>query len=132
VLQGGKGRDRRNAGTGRSDEAILNDFGIVLPKGTRGLYKKSVFFDPHASEKDRVFVIEQGPGREPTPGSRKLTGFWESTGEKDSIDAYALESVMIGSKRVRQIVTGDPVPDPTPIVEVPDVDEPQAKVRRKR
>jgi hypothetical protein len=110
----------------------LNDFGIVLPKGTRGLYKRAVFYDTKAADKDRVFVIEGGPGREPTPGSRKLTGHWESDGAKDTIDSYSLESVMIDGKRVRQLIKGDPPPDPTPVADAPDAPEEQKPVRRKR
>jgi hypothetical protein len=90
----------------------VNDFGRSLPKGTRGLYKKSVFFDPKASDKDRVFIMEAGPGMESTPGSRKITGYWESTGEKDTLDSYSFSSVMIGGKRINQIVIGDPPPEP--------------------
>lgn len=109
----------------------MNDFGLSLPRGTRGLYKKAVFFDPKASDKDRVFVMEAGPGMEPTPGSRKVTGFWESDKVRDTLDSYSFESVMLDGKRVRQLITGDPPPDPTPIVE-PQEPEEQKPVRRKR
>ena len=110
----------------------MNDFGKSLPRGTRGLYKKAVFFDPKASDKDRVFVMEAGPGMEPTPGSRKVTGFWESDKVRDTLDSYSFESVMLDGKRVRQLITGDPPPEPVMTVEEPEADAPQAKVRRKR
>ena len=110
----------------------MNDFGKSLPRGTRGLYKKAVFFDPKASDKERVFVMEAGPGMEPTPGSRKITGHWESDNVKDTLDSYSFESVMLDGKRVRQIITGDPPPEPVMKIEEPTPDEPQAKVRRKR
>lgn len=114
----------------------INDFGISLPKGTRGLYKKSVFFDPKASDKDRVFIMEAGPGMEPTPGSRKVTGHWEVDGMKDTLDSYSFSSVMIGDKRINQLVTGDPPPEPViPVTKdatVSDIEEAQKPVRRKR
>jgi hypothetical protein len=90
----------------------VNDFGMSLPKGTRGLYKKSVFFNPKAADKDRVFIMEAGPGMEPTPGSRKVTGHWESDGAPDTLDSYSFSSVMVAGKRVNQLVTGDPPSEP--------------------
>jgi hypothetical protein len=114
----------------------VNDFGRSLPRGTRGLYKKSVFFDPKASEKDRIFIMEAGPGMEPTQGSRKITGHWEVDGVKDTLDSYSFSSVMIGGKRINQVVTGDPPPEPViPVTKdaaVSDIEEEQKPVRRKK
>lgn len=111
----------------------MNDFGVVLKVGTRGIYKQARFFNTKADEKTRTFVIEGGPGREPTPGSRKLTGHWEADNAKDTIDSYSLESIVQDGKKIKQIVTGDPEPEPpAPELVVTDDHEPQKAVRRKR
>jgi hypothetical protein len=113
----------------------LNDFGISLPRGTRGLYKRSVFFNPKASDKERIFIMESGPGMEPTPGSRKITGRWEIDGAPDTLDSYSFSSVMVNGKRFNQLVTGDPVPEPVPVANdttISDTEEEQKPVRRKR
>jgi hypothetical protein len=114
------------------EEETVNDFNIVLPVGTHGIFKAARFYNTKASEKDRTFVIAGGPGREPTPGSRKITGHWLD-GMKDTIDSYSLEAVIINGKRIKQIVKGDPLPEP-PAPEPVAVDdhEPQKPVRRKR
>jgi len=100
----------------------MNDFAIVLKIGTHGIYKAARFFkgylgkDKKVPESERTFVIEGGRGREPKDGNRKLTGHWLHDGMKDTIDSYSLEAVIINGKRIKQLVTGDPPPDPTPVV----------------
>lgn len=120
----------------------MNDFNIVLPVGTHGIYKATCFFkgylpsDNKVPESGRTFVIAGGPGREPTPGSRKLTGRWLDDKAPDTIESSSLEAVIVGGRRIKQIVTGDSAPDPTPITEEPVHDhqdaEPQKPTRRKR
>ena len=109
----------------------MNYFGIVLKNGTKGIFKKARFFNTKASEKERTFTITGGLGRDPKGFGSKVTGTWPD-GTPDTLDVYSLESVNVDGKTIRQVVTGDPPPDPTPIMEAPDVNEPQAKVRRKR
>lgn len=101
----------------------MNDFGIVLPVGTHGIYKAARFFkgylphDKKVPEAGRTFVIKGGVGREPTPGSRKITGHWLDDNMPDTIDTYSLEAVVIGDKRIKQIIKGDPPPEPVTAVE---------------
>lgn len=86
----------------------MNDFGIVLPIGTLGIYKAACFYKGYLAgekkvpEAGRTFVIGGGPGRECTPGSRKLTGHWLSDKAPDTIDSYSLEAVIIDGKRIKQ------------------------------
>ena len=108
----------------------MNYFGIVLT-GLTGVFKKERFFNTKASEKERTFHITGGPGCDPKCYGSKVKGTWPD-GVPDTIDSYSLETVEKNGKRVRQIITGDPPADPTPIMQTPDVNEPQAKVRRKR
>jgi len=120
----------------RKEEA-LNDFGIVLKTGTHGICKAARFYkgylpkDKKVPEAERTFVIEGGSGREPKDGSRKITGYWLHDAMKDTIDSYSLEVVLVDGKRISQLVTGDPPPDPTPIACTPEPEE-QKPVRRKR
>ena len=113
----------------------MNDFGIDLKAGTHGVFKAAYFYKPHASEKERTFVITGGLGRECKSGGRKLTGHWLTDKAKDTIDSYSLEAVIIKGKRIKQVITGDTPPDPTPIIAESDDHqnaEPQKAVRRKR
>lgn len=115
----------------------MNDFGITLKVGTHGIYKAARFYkgylpkDKKVPESGRTFVIEGGAGREPKDGNRKLTGHWLEDNMKDTIDSYSLEAVIVDGKRIKQLVTGDPPPDPTPIACEPEPEE-QKPVRRKR
>src|ERR1700674_2818002 len=84
-------------------EETLNDFGLVLPVGTHGVFKQARFYDTKAPEKARTFVIEGGVGREPEPGGRKLTGHWLEDGMKDTIDSYSLEFIFLNGKKIKQI-----------------------------
>ena len=99
----------------------MNDFGIDLKAGTHGVFKAAYFYKPHASEKERTFVITGGLGRECKSGGRKLTGHWLTDKVKDTIDSYSLEFVIVDGKKIKQLVTGDPVPDPVLAPEVPEV-----------
>ena len=108
----------------------MNYFGIVLKNGTTGIFKKTRFFNTKASKKERTFTITGGLGRDPKGFGSKVTGTWPD-GTPDTLDVYSFESVNVSGKIIRQVVTGDPPPDPTPIGE-PQEPEERKPVRRKR
>ena len=109
----------------------MNDWGVNL-KGKHGVMKAGIFYKPKASIAERTFVLEGGLGCDPTPNTpRKVTGFWLSDKAKDTLSSYDFEYLIINGKNVRPRVTGDPPPDPTPIVEAYEPEE-QKPVRRKR
>lgn len=122
----------------------MNLFGIVLKVGTHGVYRPELFYkgylpkDKKVPESERTFVIEGGTGREPKGGNSKVTGHWLSDGMQDTIDSYSLDYVIVGEKKIKRILTGDPPPDPTPVVSDAEVleherqDAAQKPVRRKR
>jgi hypothetical protein len=108
----------------------VNYFGVVLKPGTVGVFKQARFYNTKASVLERTFTITGGLGRDPKNFGSKVTGTWPD-GTVDTIDVYSLEWVVVGGKKLMQVITGDPPPDPTPIVEAPEPEE-SKPVRRKR
>ena len=129
---------QRCAAKQKDEVCSVHDFGNINLKGKQGVFKAALFYKgylPGTSKvgaAERTFLCEGGPGCDPTIGTgRKMTGKWMSDGARDTINSYDLEYMLIDGAKLKQIVTGDPVPDkPTPLPEIAP-DAPQKKVRRK-
>lgn len=117
----------------------MNDFGVDIT-GYFGFVKVRSFSLPkNATNKQRAFKIESGPGTQPTPGTRRtIRGRWAEDNMPDTISSYDFAWCTKTSGEIVDRLP-EPVDDTVPVKltteaapGLPSKEELQAKVRRKR
>lgn len=80
----------------------MNDFAQDLT-GCQGIMKKTAFFKPKASEKERTFTILSGAGCLPTVNTRRQIKVKWNDGSSDTLSSYDLETLITkDGKRLKQ------------------------------
>jgi hypothetical protein len=114
----------------------MNDYSRNL-KGIPCIFKSATFYKPKASEKDRTFIPESGPGLDPTPNTRRtIKGYWQADKMRDTVESYSFEAIIVNGEKIKAPITAftgdEPKPEPVVASEENTEPEPQKKVRRKR
>ena len=116
----------------------MHDFGNINLKGYKGVLKGQTFYKytvvdgvvKPCPEKERMFILESGRGLEPDGGIRTISGHFEIDGFKGTINSYDLEAVISpAGKRLKQLNTGEFVPDPVVAPEPKEVAQRASKPR---
>jgi len=117
----------------------MNDYSRNL-KGIPCIFKSATFYKPKASEKDRTFIPESGPGLDPTPNTRRtIKGYWQADKMRDTVESYSFEAIIVDGEKIKAPITAFEGCEPAPL-KITEEDNipcdaepaPQKKVRRKR
>lgn len=96
----------------------MNDFLIDIT-GLEGLVALPKSWKHKVPEKERMFLVQGGPGCNPDPAwGRKITGRWVASGQADTRDSHELEYIVKDKKKIYpqdamvEVEVATPSPEP--------------------